>query len=59
VERGGHALDLVVYPNAHHGFDGRLPPHSFGGHTVGRDASAADASVATAQIFLAARLGGP
>ena len=59
VDRAGHVLDYIVYPNAQHGFDGRLPPHSFAGHTVGRDASAADAAVATTQIFLAARLGGP
>ncbi len=59
VDRAGHTVDLVIYPNAHHGFDSRQPPHRYAGHLVGRDDSAADASIATTQIFLAARLGAP
>ena len=59
ADRAGHAVELVVYPHAHHGFDARMPPHRFAGHTVGRDDSAAAASFVTAQGFLAARLGGP
>jgi dienelactone hydrolase len=56
VDRAGHALALRIYHGAPHGFDAPLPPHFYAGHWVGRNDAAADAAIAEARIFLAARL---
>jgi dienelactone hydrolase len=52
VERGGHALELTIYPGALHGFDSNLPPHQYAGHHVGRDPKAAEKALERNPITL-------
>jgi dienelactone hydrolase len=56
VARDGHLVDMKVYPDAVHGFDARLPPHTYAGHITGRNDAAAEDALATTRAFLAAHL---
>lgn len=56
MHRNGHALEMLTYPGALHGFAPAAPLHVYVGHHVGGDpAAAADAETRVRQ-FLAARL---
>lgn len=52
----GHALQMIVYPGAVHGFEGPRSRGVYFGHQVGRDDAAAEAAIATTQQFLQQRL---
>ena len=60
VTRGatiGTPIDLVVYPDATHGFDYRVPPLRYRGHFVQHDALASQDAEARARAFLRRVLG--
>jgi dienelactone hydrolase len=56
VRTSGHALRMVVYPGARHGFDAPLGLHYYAGHYVGQDPAALAASVIEVRGFFAERL---
>ena len=56
-DKTAYGVTLKVYPGAHHGFDGLLPPRSYYGHTCGRHPEAAAQAEAEVQRFLAQHLG--
>jgi dienelactone hydrolase len=56
VPPAGHALRMIVYPGAVHGFDGPRSRGVYFGHQVGRDEAAAEAAITTTQQFLRERL---
>jgi dienelactone hydrolase len=59
VEGNGHAVELVIYPGALHGFDSARPPHPYAGHVVGRAPDAADDATARTRRFLMQHLSQP
>ncbi len=56
VTRDGHALDIVVYPGAVHGFDTMAPRHVYVGHQVGGDPAAKADAETRVRAFLASHL---
>jgi len=56
AQRGGHSLDMKVYPGALHGFDSWHARNYYMGHYTGRDPKAAEDALATTREFLARRL---
>jgi dienelactone hydrolase len=56
-DKTAYGVTLKVYPGAHHGFDGLVPPRSYYGHTVGRHPEAAAQAEAEVKRFLAQHLG--
>jgi len=50
VPEAGHALQMIVYPGAVHGFDGPRARGVYFGHQVGRDPAAAEAAIATTLV---------
>ncbi len=56
VDRHGHALAMVMYPGALHGFDTNARMHRYLGHRLGGDRTAATDAAQRVQQFLAARL---
>jgi len=53
----GESVDLVVYPNATHGFDLDRPPHRYLGHSMRYDPAATNDAEAKVHAFLRATLG--
>jgi dienelactone hydrolase len=53
----GEPIDLVVYPNATHGFDEDEPPHRYLGHFMRYDPTATNDAEAKVHAFLRATLG--
>ena len=56
AQTNGHALELIVYPGALHGFDTAGKPHEYLGHYTGGDPGAAEDAIARTRQFLAERL---
>jgi dienelactone hydrolase len=56
VRTDGHALQMIVYPGARHGFDAPMGLHYYAGHYVGQDPAALAASLTEVRGFFAERL---